>query len=73
MNYSTVEGAQGICPSGWHIPRDSEWKTLIEAQATASCESAGSDLYKCSPAASKLAGGPLWSGTITTGAGFSIS
>jgi uncharacterized protein (TIGR02145 family) len=24
----TTEGAQGICPDGWHIPTDEEWKTL---------------------------------------------
>lgn len=28
MQYSTVEGARGICPNGWHIPSDSEWKEL---------------------------------------------
>jgi uncharacterized protein (TIGR02145 family) len=28
MNGSTAEKAQGICPSGWHIPSDNEWKTL---------------------------------------------
>ncbi len=30
MQYSTTEGVQGICPSwpGWHIPTDTEWKTL---------------------------------------------
>lgn len=28
MQYTTEEGAQGICPSGWHIPTDDEWKTL---------------------------------------------
>ncbi len=28
MNGSTTEGAQGICPTGWHIPTDAEWKTL---------------------------------------------
>jgi uncharacterized protein (TIGR02145 family) len=28
MNYSMVESTQGICPLGWHIPSDSEWKTL---------------------------------------------
>ncbi len=25
---SDVPGAQGICPDGWHIPTDKEWKTL---------------------------------------------
>lgn len=28
MDYNTVQGAQGICPSGWHIPTDEEWKQL---------------------------------------------
>jgi uncharacterized protein (TIGR02145 family) len=28
MNYSTQEGAQGICPDGWHIPTDEDWKIL---------------------------------------------
>ena len=28
MNYSTLEGAQGICPTGWHIPASSEWLVL---------------------------------------------
>lgn len=25
MNNSTQEGAQGICPASWHVPKDSEW------------------------------------------------
>jgi uncharacterized protein (TIGR02145 family) len=28
MNGSVIEMAQGICPDGWHIPSDEEWKTL---------------------------------------------
>lgn len=28
MQYSTTPGAQGICPAGWHIPTDTEYKTL---------------------------------------------
>ncbi len=28
MNGSIAENAQGICPCGWHIPSDSDWKTL---------------------------------------------
>jgi uncharacterized protein (TIGR02145 family) len=28
MQYSTQDGAQGICPSGWHLPTDEEWKVL---------------------------------------------
>ena len=28
MQYSTTPGTQGICPTGWHIPENSEW-TII--------------------------------------------
>ena len=28
MNYAAAEGAQGICPLGWHIPSDNEWKAM---------------------------------------------
>lgn len=28
MQYVTQEGAKGICPDGWHIPTDEEWKML---------------------------------------------
>lgn len=28
MQYVADTGAQGICPMGWHIPSDAEWKTL---------------------------------------------
>ncbi len=28
MQYVTTEGTQGICPVGWHLPSDDEWKIL---------------------------------------------
>ena len=28
MQYITQQGAQGICPPGWHLPTDEEWKVL---------------------------------------------
>lgn len=28
MQYTTAEGAQGVCPAGWHIPTDDDWKIL---------------------------------------------
>ena len=28
MQYSIIQGVQGICPTGWHIPMDEEWKVL---------------------------------------------
>jgi uncharacterized protein (TIGR02145 family) len=34
MQYSTSPGAQGICPSGWHIPTHNEFTTLERAVCT---------------------------------------
>jgi uncharacterized protein (TIGR02145 family) len=31
MQYVTTEGTQGICPTGWHIPKLSEFQTLSDA------------------------------------------
>ena len=28
MQYDTIEGIQGVCPVGWHIPSDDEFNTL---------------------------------------------
>jgi len=28
MQYTGVSGTQGICPTGWHVPTDDEWKIL---------------------------------------------
>jgi uncharacterized protein (TIGR02145 family) len=28
MQYTTQQGVQGICPTGWHLPTDEEWKVL---------------------------------------------
>jgi uncharacterized protein (TIGR02145 family) len=30
MQYVTTEGAQGICPTGWHLPSDGEWTTVTD-------------------------------------------
>jgi len=39
MQYSTTEGAQGICPAGSHIPSDNDWK-ILEMQLGMSQEEA---------------------------------
>jgi uncharacterized protein (TIGR02145 family) len=31
MQYSTQPGAQGVCPSGWHLPTIAEWASLVTA------------------------------------------
>ena len=28
MQYTTIPGVKGICPTGWHLPTDAEWTTL---------------------------------------------
>jgi uncharacterized protein (TIGR02145 family) len=28
MQYVTIEGTQGICPTGWHLPADAEFTTI---------------------------------------------
>jgi len=28
MQYSTTAGIKGVCPSGWHVPTDADYKTL---------------------------------------------
>lgn len=30
MQYTTIESAQGLCPTGWHLPSDNEWISLEE-------------------------------------------
>lgn len=30
MQWSDLEGSQGICPDGWHIPSKSDWEELSE-------------------------------------------
>lgn len=42
MQYVTIEGVQGICPDGWHIPSDNEWCELTQhVDATVGCASLG--------------------------------
>jgi len=55
MEGSNVEGARGICPLGWHIPTDAEFKILIEGQATPGCEASVG--WQCDPASTNLKSG----------------
>jgi uncharacterized protein (TIGR02145 family) len=58
MNSSNFEGAQGICPDGWHIPTDKEWGDLVtELQSIRGKELCqGRTGWQCGSAGSKLAG-----------------
>lgn len=56
MNKSIIEGAQGICPNGWHVPKDSEWFTLENylKDSGQTCDSARSVKWDCDTAGKKL-------------------
>ncbi len=49
MQYSTAQGAQGICPNGWHIPTDAEWCAMLNYI----------DPLTICPGSSSIAGGKL--------------
>ncbi len=59
MNGATTEGAQGICPTGWHIPTNAETHTL-ELYLTDSpsnestCNGARNGTTSCATAGTKL-------------------
>jgi uncharacterized protein (TIGR02145 family) len=76
MNGSTTPEAQGICPTGWHIPTDTELYTLENYLATGTCSSTRTG-YECDPAGSKLANNTAdqnWtSGTLSSHTDFGTS
>lgn len=60
MQYVTTEKAQGICPSGWHVPTDTEWYNLENflKNPGQTCN-ANRNGWDCSPASFKLKPGGL--------------
>lgn len=60
MQYETTVGARGVCPTGWHLPSDSEWKTL-EMQLGMTQSQADLTGLRGTDQGSQLAGNePLW-------------
>ena len=60
MQYVTTEGTQGICPTGWHLPSDTEWKTM-EMYLGMSQAQANAYNWRGTNEGSKMAGNePLW-------------
>ena len=57
MDGSTQEGAQGICPDGWRVPKDSQWHVLEKSLATSSCDKDRNGEWDCSPAGDELRSG----------------
>ncbi len=73
MNNSMTEGAQGICPNGWHVPKDSEWYALEKGLATGLCDGDRDGSYDaCSPAGTELeVGGSSGFDALFTGGRYS--
>ncbi|MFO8233910.1 MAG: FISUMP domain-containing protein [Bacteroidales bacterium] len=71
---SNPSGVQGVCPDGWHVPSDEEWKEL-EMQLGMSQSEADSTGYRGTNEGSKLAGdATLWdSGDLTDNLEFGSS
>jgi uncharacterized protein (TIGR02145 family) len=59
MAYSTTEGAQGICPTGWHIPKDAEQYVLEKylTDAASTCDASRNGAWDCTSAGTKLKSG----------------
>ena len=56
MQYSTTEGAQGICPTGWHIPTDAEQNNLDQylTDSGQTCNANRIGTWDCNTAGTKL-------------------
>ena len=64
-NWAAVNDSRGLAPTGWHIPTDVEWNTLVKC-----LDSNIADTTCGACAVSVIAGGPLKAtGTIEAGTG----
>ncbi len=61
MNHAVTPGAQGICPTGWHLPTEAEYHGLELSLASppdeANCDGGRDNVYDCDPAATALSVG----------------
>ncbi len=58
MQYTTTEGARGICPVGFHIPTEAEWHTLETYLSDSGQDCSGTATgNRCDPAGTKLKAG----------------
>ncbi len=74
MQYVTTEGTQGICPTGWHLPTDTEYKTMEMHLGMTQAQADATD-WRGTYEGSKMAGNePLWSdGNLDQNANFGSS
>ena len=76
MNYTTVNGGQGICPNGWHIPSTAEYSVLATYVANSGNalkkvgQGAGAGAGTNTSGFSALLGGDRGSPGVFTGATF---
>ena len=73
-NWFTVDDSRGVCPDGWHVPSDEEYKTL-EMYLGMSQSEADDTGYRGTDEGSKLAGNAsLWNnGNLVSNAEFGTS
>ena len=59
MAGATAEKSKGICPTGWHIPSDTEQDTLDQylKDSGQTCSASRSGTYECATAGTKLKSG----------------
>ncbi|MHC1774889.1 MAG: FISUMP domain-containing protein [Lentimicrobium sp.] len=76
MQYTSQQGTQGICPPGWHLPTDEEWKVLegaVDSQYGIGDNTWDNEDYRGYDAGTNLktTGGWNWNGNGTDLFGFS--
>lgn len=67
MQYDTIESGQGICPSGWHVPSESEWCEMAEFVDTTFVFNGS---YSGTDVGRKLKSVAYWNGFGTNQTGF---
>jgi len=76
MNYSKVQGSQGICPEGWHLPTDQEWQNMEISLGMTASEAAMSNTWRGTDQGTQLGPGgsagynTLYCGRSVPGFGF---
>ena len=57
MNWSRTESTQGICPEGWRLPSDDEWKKLEMALGMTQAQVNMTNTWRGSPAGTLMKAG----------------
>ena len=74
MGYVTTVGTQGICPTGWHLPTDDEFKTMEMSLGMTAAQANGTG-YRGTNEGSKLAGNAFFwdNGSLESNSAFGTS